>query len=60
LAIELMQGARLTVAAEMLGIATSTAKSHLKRIFEKTGAHRQAELIRLAAEIGTVMEQRRR
>jgi DNA-binding CsgD family transcriptional regulator len=60
LAIELMQGGRLTAAAETLGIATSTAKSHLKRIFDKTGAHRQAELVRLAAEIGTVMERRRR
>jgi DNA-binding CsgD family transcriptional regulator len=60
LAIELMQGGRLTAAAETLGIATSTAKSHLKRIFEKTGAHRQADLVRIAAEIGSVMELRRR
>jgi DNA-binding CsgD family transcriptional regulator len=60
LAIELMRGGRLTAAAETLGIATSTAKSHLKRIFEKTGAHRQADLVRIAAEIGSVMERRLR
>jgi DNA-binding CsgD family transcriptional regulator len=56
LAVTLMQGDGLTEAAEALGIATSTAKSHLKRIFEKTGTHRQAQLVRLAAEIGSVVE----
>jgi len=30
-----------------LGISATTAKTHLSSIFEKTGTHRQAELIRL-------------
>ncbi|WP_246731689.1 helix-turn-helix transcriptional regulator [Methylocapsa sp. S129] len=35
--------------AEMLGIAASTVKTHLGRIFEKTGAARQADLVKLVA-----------
>jgi len=34
-------------AADILGIAESTARTHLQRIFAKTGTNRQAELIRL-------------
>jgi DNA-binding CsgD family transcriptional regulator len=33
--------------AERLGISFATARTHLSRIFEKTGVHRQAELVRL-------------
>jgi len=36
-------------AAEMLGIAESTVKTHLHRVFAKTGAKRQAELVKLVA-----------
>jgi DNA-binding CsgD family transcriptional regulator len=35
--------------AEMLGIAESTVKTHLHRVFAKTGAKRQAELVKLVA-----------
>jgi DNA-binding CsgD family transcriptional regulator len=35
--------------AEMLGVAASTVRTHLLRIFEKTGATRQADLVKLAA-----------
>ena len=35
--------------AEMLGIAESTVRSHLQRLFEKTGAKRQADLVKLMA-----------
>lgn len=35
--------------AEMLGIAASTVKTHLGRIYEKTGAVRQADLVKLVA-----------
>ncbi len=35
--------------AETLGIGESTVKSHLKRLYEKTGAHRQADLVKLFA-----------
>jgi DNA-binding CsgD family transcriptional regulator len=35
--------------AETLGIAESTVKTHLHRLFEKTGARRQADLVKLMA-----------
>jgi len=36
--------------AKMLGIAAATVKTHLKRLFHKTGAGRQADLIKLVTE----------
>jgi DNA-binding CsgD family transcriptional regulator len=35
--------------AETLGIGESTVKTHLKRLYEKTGTRRQAELVKLYA-----------
>src|SRR5712691_6157446 len=35
--------------AEVLGVAESTVKTHVGRLFEKTGASRQADLVRLVA-----------
>ena len=35
-----------------LGVAMTTAKTHLENIFQKTGVKRQAELMRLAARAG--------
>jgi DNA-binding CsgD family transcriptional regulator len=35
--------------AEALGIAESTVRFHLKRLFEKTGTRRQADLVKLMA-----------
>jgi DNA-binding CsgD family transcriptional regulator len=35
--------------AEALGIAETTTKTHLQRIFSKTGTSRQADLVRLVA-----------
>jgi DNA-binding CsgD family transcriptional regulator/PAS domain-containing protein len=37
--------------ARMLGIARSTVKTHLLRVFDKTGLHRQADLVKLAASL---------
>lgn len=37
--------------AVALGVATSTVKTHLLRVFEKTGAHSRADLARLARKI---------
>ena len=34
-----------------LGVAPSTVKTHLLRVFDKTGCSRQAELVRLAAAL---------
>jgi DNA-binding CsgD family transcriptional regulator len=35
--------------AEALGIGESTVKFHVRALFEKTGAHRQADLVKLVA-----------
>lgn len=48
LAARLVSGLSLHQAAAALGIRDSTARSHLKRVFVKTGARRQAELVRRA------------
>ncbi|SKA39109.1 helix-turn-helix transcriptional regulator [Consotaella salsifontis] len=45
---EVLQGRGLPEAAAALGIAPTTAKTHLGNIFAKTGVSRQAELVRLA------------
>jgi hypothetical protein len=37
--------------AVVLGIATSTVKTHLLRVFDKTGCSRLAELVKLAASM---------
>lgn len=42
-------GRPLADAAANLGISPLTARTHLKRVFDKTGVHRQAELVRLVA-----------
>ncbi|MCJ8236703.1 helix-turn-helix transcriptional regulator [Peteryoungia algae] len=47
LAVEIMKGDGREAAAHRLGISVSTARMHLSNIFEKTGVHRQAELVRL-------------
>ncbi|HIJ64277.1 MAG TPA: helix-turn-helix transcriptional regulator, partial [Rhodospirillaceae bacterium] len=47
LALALAQGNRIEDAAEQLGITISSARTYLKRVFSKTGADRQAELVRL-------------
>ena len=37
--------ANLSVGWKRLGVAVTTVRTHLTHIFEKTGVHRQAELI---------------
>lgn len=49
---ELIAEARpLAEIAQQIGIAPSTAKSHLLGIFAKTGTNRQAQLVRLCASL---------
>lgn len=43
----LSNGYRLDEAAETMGIKYQTVRTHLKRIFSKTGIDRQSELVRL-------------
>jgi DNA-binding CsgD family transcriptional regulator len=44
---EIVAGAGIQAAADRLEISRSTGRTHLARIFEKTGTRRQAELVRL-------------
>jgi DNA-binding CsgD family transcriptional regulator len=45
------RGEGLQRVADDLSISISTARIHLQRAFEKTGTHRQAELVRLLIEL---------
>lgn len=51
LAIEITSGDGRTAAADRLGISLSTARTHLSRVFEKTGTQRQAELVKTIASL---------
>ena len=42
-----MRGAQLHQIADELVVSKATVRTHLQHIFEKTGTHRQAELVRL-------------
>lgn len=44
-ALEIVKGDGRDAAARRRGISVSTAHAHLNKIFEKTGTHRQAELV---------------
>jgi DNA-binding CsgD family transcriptional regulator len=46
-ALEIVKGDGRQAAADRLGIAVGTARTHLTNIFDKTGTKRQAELVRL-------------
>lgn len=46
-ALEILKGDGRQAAAARLGIAATTVRAHLSRIFEKTGVRRQAELVGL-------------
>lgn len=46
-ALEIAKGGGRKATAERLGITDGTARSHLSKIFDKTGVSRQAELVRL-------------
>lgn len=47
----LLAGCSLTEGAARLGIARSTAKTHMEKLFAKTGVSRQGDLIRLALSL---------
>lgn len=51
LAAEIVKGDGRVAAARRRGITGATAKTHLSNIFEKTGTHRQAELVRLLLDV---------
>jgi DNA-binding CsgD family transcriptional regulator len=47
LAVDILSGEGLGASARRLGVSVETARTHLRHIFTKTGARRQAELVRL-------------
>ena len=49
-----LSGKNVSEAAHDLGVASSTVRTHLDNIFEKTGVARQADLIKLVAGIAPV------
>ena len=44
-------GTKQATIGEILGIAPSTVKTHLLRVFDKTGCRRQVDLVRLTANL---------
>jgi DNA-binding CsgD family transcriptional regulator len=56
LASEILKGDGRVAAARRHGITPATAKTYLSSIFEKTGTHRQAELVRLLLEVADEQE----
>lgn len=47
---EAIRGDGIAALARRLGISRTTARTHIQHVFDKTGTHRQAELIRLVGE----------
>jgi DNA-binding CsgD family transcriptional regulator len=50
-ALLVLRGHGLQLVADELHVSLSTVRVHLQRVFEKTGTHRQAELVRLLIEL---------
>ncbi|MFD0360696.1 helix-turn-helix transcriptional regulator [Nocardia sp. GCM10030253] len=46
-----LRGEGLRSIAEELAVSVNTARTHLQRAFEKTGTHRQAELVRMLTTV---------
>jgi DNA-binding CsgD family transcriptional regulator len=55
-AIEILKGDGRISAARRRGISDATANTHLSTIFEKTGTHRQAELVRILLDAPPMRE----
>jgi DNA-binding CsgD family transcriptional regulator len=56
LAAEIIKGDGRAAAARRRGISVATARAQLSSIFEKTGTHRQAELVHLLFELADKRE----
>ena len=50
---QVLNGHSLPEAAEILGVARSTVKSHLDAIYRKTNTHRQADLVHLVMSLAS-------
>jgi DNA-binding CsgD family transcriptional regulator len=53
-AVQVLRGHGLQYVADELRVTLSTVRVHLQRVFEKTGTHRQAELVRLLTELAPI------
>lgn len=51
LAALLHAGSELRIAAQSMGVTAATARFMLKKIFSKTGSHRQSELVQLLSRL---------
>jgi DNA-binding CsgD family transcriptional regulator/PAS domain-containing protein len=51
--LQIASGKRRAEAAALLGMSDHTAKTHLERVYDKTGTKDQAELARLIAALGS-------
>ena len=54
LAREVAEGFGLTDAAHSLGISINTARTHLTRVYEKTGVNSQSALVRLVMSVNSM------
>ncbi len=54
---QLLHGRTLVAAAEILGVARSTVKSHLDTIYGKTRTNRQSELVTLVMSLASPLRQ---
>lgn len=52
MAVALMGGHSVESAAAMLGVSMSTARSHMRKLFQKTETSNQASLVRLLGRLG--------
>lgn len=52
-AVEIAQGRDLPGIADTLGVSVTTVRTHLRRMFEKTGTHGQPALMRLLLSVGS-------
>jgi DNA-binding CsgD family transcriptional regulator len=55
LAVELHARADLALAAAAAGITIDAARSRIKLVFDKTGAHSQVALVKLVSGLGDVL-----
>ncbi|MDT5045878.1 MAG: hypothetical protein QOJ20_4091 [Mycobacterium sp.] len=46
-ALQMLRGQGLRPIGEELSMSLSTVNTHVQRVFDRTGTHRQAELVRL-------------
>ena len=54
-AVEILNGDGIQAAADRLSISRATARTHLSRIFDKTGTRRQAELVRVLLSTNSII-----